>query len=142
MRLDNIDSRALGELVAKVNMLYRIAEGDLTLTVKLNPATAQSSAKVVNKGSYKRKVYISLQDGKGNVFPYTGAIKTKVDKTSTSGNATVPATVGLIDGIGFVEVAYTGTWASADTCTLTVGDGDTFLGKAVTKATSVDTLGA
>jgi hypothetical protein len=47
--------------------------------------------------------------------------------------------VELENGVGYVDIEYTGTWAVGDTCTLTI-TGGTIMGYSVSNKTSVDTL--
>jgi hypothetical protein len=120
--------------------------GDIILSV--TPAVLGSSAAAVNAAiagsaaKFTRKVSIELQSANSNLhgwFDGTFAIA-----ASNTGSGTIAIAGGLTtatftNGRASVTLEYTGTWAAADTATLTV-TGGTKLGYAVSNKTSVDTL--
>lgn len=67
---------------------------------------------------------ISLVDKDGNVYDsYNGPIKLAIADTSTSGTAAIdPADTdpNMSDGKYTVSITFSGTWASAETATLTI----------------------
>jgi len=73
---------------------------------------------------------------------FYGMFNVAVSKESTAGIATIAQTVVPLNaGEGTVVITHTGTWAEADTITLTI-TGGTQYGYAIADDTSVDTLGA
>lgn len=126
--------------------LERALSGDLVLVC--SPATKASSAAAVTTAiagaGFTRTVTVSLKNAAGDVHDwYDGTFAIAVSE-STAGNGVSAivgggSTVTLVDGVGSVDIAYTGNWAAADTQTLTV-TGGTKLGYTISNKTSVDTL--
>lgn len=120
--------------------------GDVVIAV--DPATCGSSAEAVNAaiggeaGKFQRTVHIALADSEGNVYSwFEGSLSIAATKSSTSGVVAIDgggASVSFTNGEADVKLNYTGEWAAADTCTLTVSG--SVLGYTLTNATSVDTL--
>jgi len=120
--------------------------GDLVLV--LDPATLGNSAAAVATAiagdGFSRDVIVELQNAAGQVQEwFTGSLAIAVtDVTAGNGTSAIKdsaTTVLLTNGRGFVTINYVGTWAAADTETLTV-TGGTILGYTVSNKTSVDTL--
>ena len=122
--------------------------GDMVLA--LTPATLGSSAVAVTtaiagaSGKFTRTVTVTLKTASGEVCTFlNGTFAVAVTET-TAGNGTSAlaggvSTIALVNGIGTINIEYTGAWASGDTQTLTV-TGGTKLGYTITDKTSVDTL--
>jgi len=119
--------------------------GDMALAV--SPATLGSKASTVNaaigsNGKFVRQVTIQLQTATGELHDwFNGTFAVAVAKT---GSGTVALAGGItsatfVNGVATVSLEYTGTWAAADTTTLTV-TGGTKLGYTINNKTSVDTL--
>ena len=124
--------------------------GELVLVV--TPATLGSSAAAVvaaiaaaDNDKYVRTVKVELRDADdGSLHEwFTGTFAAAATySTAGNGEASLPTdvtTVSLENGVGYINIEYTGTWAEADTQTLTITGGDK-LGYSVTNKTSVDTL--
>jgi hypothetical protein len=135
--------------VSKETRLDKVERGYLNQYAKalsnasvlvVSPATLGSSAAVVNGGGFTRNVAIELQDVDGTLHDwFDGTFTVAIADTST-GTATIPSTTAtFINGRVVITITYTGTWAAADTCTLTI-TGGTKLGYTVSNKTSVDTL--
>ena len=126
----------------------RAMAGEIALIV--SPATLGSSAADVNAAiatddKFVRRVKVELKaSADGDVHQwFTGSFSAAVTKTGT-GNGTAAiadggGSVELENGVGYVDIEYTGTWAVGDTCTLTI-TGGTIMGYSVSNETSVDTL--
>ena len=124
----------------------RAMAGEMVLVV--SPATLGSSAADVNEaigadGKFVRRVKVELKaSADGDVHQwFTGSLEAEVTP-SGSGNAAIADngdSVELENGVGYVDIEYTGTWAEGDTCTLTI-TGGTIMGYSVSNKTSVDTL--
>jgi hypothetical protein len=133
-----IDSQQLGiDSQAAIN-------GGIALS--LSPATLGSSAAAVNTAiggdGFTRDVAIQLLDGDSEIVRSNGSFAIAATKDSTSGTVTIEddlTSINLVDGEATVTLVYAGTWADADTCTLTV-TGGTVAGNTVADKTSVDTL--
>ena len=124
----------------------RAMAGEMVLAV--SPATLGSSAADVNEaigadGKFVRRVKVELKtSANGDVHQwFTGSFSAAVAKTGdgTAAIADEGDSVELENGVGYVDIEYTGTWAAADTCTLTI-TGGTIMGYSVSNKTSVDTL--
>lgn len=111
----------------------------------VTPATLGSSAAAVNTAiagaGFTRTVVIELQASDGTLHDwFDGDFTVAIAKTSTSGAVTIPSTTAtFVNGRVSIVITYTGTWATADTVTLTI-TGGTKLGYTVSNKTSVDTL--
>jgi len=124
----------------------RAMAGEMVLVV--SPATLGSSAANVNKainadGKFVRRVKVELKaSADGDVHQwFTGSFSAAVAKTGngTAAIADNRNSVELENGVGYVDIVYTGTWAKDDTCTLTI-TGRTIMGYSISNKTSVDTL--
>lgn len=141
-----VDGVRLNSVLSDFNqMIQAILEGDIILSC--DPATLGSSAAAVTTAiagdGFTRDVDIYLKDTSGNPILYNGTLAIAVTET-TAGDGTSAivgggSTVQMTNGVGSVSIQYVGTWAEADTQTLTV-TGGTIAGKSVTNKTSVDTL--
>ncbi len=124
----------------------RAMAGEIALVV--SPATLGSSAADVNEaidadGKFVRRVKVELKaSADGDVHQwFTGSFSAAVAKTG-NGAAAIAGGGGRVElenGVGYVDIEYTGTWAEDDTCTLTI-TGGTIMGYSVSDKTSVDTL--
>jgi hypothetical protein len=147
MSLDEIKKRTTptGKTVGMFNYLKNVETGlagDMALVV--TPATLGSSAAVVNAGGFSREIKVELKNAAGDVHEWFNGTFAIAATEVTVGDGTsaiegAATTVTLVNGVGTVTIEYIGTWASADTQTLTV-TGSTKLGYAITDKTSVDTL--
>ena len=129
--------------------LRRLAmSGDMVL--KCTPATAASSAAAVataiagTASKFTRTVVVTLETAAGEVHTWFSGKRDAAAAQVTAGNGTAAVTASATDitfanGSATVVIDYIGTWAAADTCTLTV-TGSTLLGHTVADKTSVDTL--
>jgi hypothetical protein len=136
----------VGELEGMAASLQLMVSGDMAL--ECDPETLGSSAAAVNAAiagdGFSREVTVSLVDTEGNkLIAFNGTLPVGV---ATSSNGTEAAnideatTLTFVEGEASITINYTGSWAAADTCTLTVGDTSSILGYPVLDATSVDTL--
>lgn len=147
-RIDEFDDHtyASNEFWKYMRSVEKGLSGDVVLAC--NPSTCGSSAEAVAAAitadeKFVRTVEVTLKDSAGNLHEwFNGSFSVAVTKSSTSGLAALDegvSTVKLVNGVGKVNINYTGTWAAEDTCTLTV-TGKTFGGVATNNQTSVDTL--
>lgn len=122
--------------------------GDLVIVA--TPAALGSSAAAVNAAiggaaaKFTRQVRIELQNAAGDIHTwFNGSLAIAVAEITAGDGISAIAggvsTVEFVEGVGTITIEYTGTWAAADTQTLTI-TGGTILGYAVTDKTSVDTL--
>jgi hypothetical protein len=120
--------------------------GDIALAC--SPATTGSSAAAVAAAiagaasKFTRTVTVTLQTAAGDVhswFSGTRNIAAARVGSGTIGIAASATAVTFVNGVGTVVMEYTGTWAAADTATLTV-TGGTLYEFTVDNATSADTL--
>ena len=126
----------LKDLVDEYNTMSKALEGKVVLAI--STATAGSAAASVKS----RDVMLTLKTvSNGSVHTwFNGTATVAVTKSSTSGtNTGAPITATFVNGVAKVTIPYNGTWAAADTCTLTVSN-MTVAGVTVTGGTSVDTL--
>lgn len=142
MRLNDIKSRALGDLV---QLVHNLLEGNFALSA--TPATLGSSATDITTAiagdGFTRDVECSVVDSDGNVIKeYNGTLPIAVAVvTAGDGDATLEEdTLTFVDGEATATITYTGTWAEDDTCTFTLGNSSTIGGTAVANKTSVDTV--
>jgi hypothetical protein len=127
----------------------RAMAGEIALIV--SPATLGSSAADVNAaittdGKFVRRVKVELKaSADGDVHQwFTGSFSAAVVANTGTGDGTAAIADGgdsveLENGVGYVDIEYTGTWAEGNTCTLTI-TGGTIMGYSVSNKTSVDTL--
>ena len=122
----------------------RAMAGEMVLVV--SPATLGSSAAVVNAAiaaddKFVRRVKVELKaSADGDVHQwFTGSFSAAVTKNGNGTAAIKRNSVELENGVGYVDIVYTGTWAQGDTCTLTI-TGGTIMGKSISGGTSKDTL--
>jgi hypothetical protein len=139
------------EIMEEVAKPWNIIADAMSLDIALSatPATLGSSAAAVNAAiagaeeKFTREVIVKLTNTEGDTHSwYTGTFAIAVAKSSTSGVVAIAdeaTTVDIINGIGTVVLEYTGTWAEADTTTLTV-TGGTVQSVALGNKTSIDTL--
>jgi hypothetical protein len=89
-----------------------------------------------------RTVRISLTNAAGLVHEwFNGPITVAIAKVSPAGVAALPGgtTPTMTNGVIDIPINLTGTWAAADTDTLTLSS-LTIMGKSVTGGTSVETM--
>ncbi len=124
----------------------RAMAGEIALVV--SPATLGNSAADINAAivaddKFVRQVKVELKASADEDVHqwFTGSFSAAVAKTGdgTAAIADEGDSVELENGVGYVDIEYTGTWAAADTCTLTI-TGGTIMGYSVSNKTSVDTL--
>ncbi|MDF2907468.1 MAG: hypothetical protein K0R34_2789 [Herbinix sp.] len=122
--------------------------GDIILSV--TPATPGSSAAAVATaiagaaGKFVRTVKFELKDAASNIHTwFNGKIDLTIAETTVgtgvaaiAGSAT---SVTLTEGVGSINIEYTGVWAAADTSTLTTTQRD-IVGVTIAAKTSKDTL--
>lgn len=94
---------------------------------------------------YTRTIHVALKNSAGVLMDwFNGALPVAVteDTTGTGSAAVADGATEIIftNGIGSVDIEYTGAWDAGDTCTVTVGDTSTINGVSVANATSVDTV--
>lgn len=139
---------SLKDLWEYMEQLENALKGDLV--AECAPATTGSSATTVQadiagaEGKYTRDVTVSLKDSDGNIQTwFNGSLDIAVTEVTVGDGVSAIAggltEVQLTEGVGSVTIEYTGTWAAADTQTLTV-TGGTILGYSVANKTSVDTI--
>ena len=149
MRLNNKNSRALGALVKSVDDLIaltsKLLNGDFALSV--SPVTLISSAAEVATAiagdGFTRDVVCNVVDKEGEVITgYSGSLPVAVVATTAGdGDASLEsASLDFVSGTATAVITYTGTWASEDVCTFTLGSTSSIGGKAVADKTSIDTL--
>ena len=129
----------------ELDTLNDLISGDIVLAV--SPVTLGSSAAAVNTAiagdGFSRDVAITLKNTAGDLLPFNGSLPVSIASvTDGDGVADIDSatTVTFVNGSASITVNYTGTWAAADTCTLTVGNTSSILGYSVANKTSVDTL--
>lgn len=135
------------DLIDQLNAMADANSGDIVLAA--TPATLGSSAAAVaaaiagDDEKFTRTVTVTLKNTEGTLNRwFTGTFAIAVAKSSTGGTVAIAdsaTTVSLVRGTGTVVLEYTGTWAEADTTTLTV-TGGTVNGVTLGDKTSVDTL--
>ena len=134
------------ELRKYLDLHEKLVSGEVKIVC--TPSTCGSSAAAVasaissTAAKYNRKVIVALTDSAGEVVgSFQGKLTIAATKSSTSGTIAIEGggtTVQFKNGYAEVVLKYTGTWASADTATLTVSG--SVAGKSLTSKTSVDTL--
>jgi hypothetical protein len=135
------------ELRNEVVLRDKALSGDMVLVVV--PATLGSSAATVNAAiggvdaKFTRDVVIELEAANGDVHTwFDGTFDIAATKTSTAGVIAIADALteaSFVNGRATITLEYTGTWAAADTATLTV-TGSSKLGYTIANKTSVDTL--
>jgi len=126
--------------------LVSMVSGDMIITP--SPATLGSSAAAVNAAiggaGFTRTVVVTLKNtADKTLYPYNGTLPVSVaEVTAGDGTSNLAGVteITFVSGVSSVEITYIGTWANADTQTLTIGNTSTILGYSVADATSVDTL--
>lgn len=120
--------------------------GDVTLAI--SPATLGSSAAAVATAiagdGFTRDVEVTLENAAGDRMTWFNGSFAIAASETTAGDGTAAisgggSTVSFVEGKATVTLEYTGTWAAADTATLTV-TGKDILGYSTSNVTSVDTL--
>lgn len=145
MRYDNENSYSLGRVVKQGNVSAQFIKSLIAedFAFSVTPETLGSSAALINAGSYTRVVKCELVDGAGeNVRGFDGTFPIAIASvTAGDGDATiVGSTVTMSEGVGTVTITYTGTYASGDTVTLTLGSSSSLAGVSISNVTSVDTV--
>lgn len=131
-----------------MRQIEKALSGDIVLT--LTPATLGSSAAKIapaiagDAEKFVRTVKFELKDAAGNIHTwFNGDIAlTIAEVTAGDGVAAIADSatkVTLVEGVGSIDIEYTGTWAAADTSTLTTTQRD-IAGVTITAKTSVDTV--
>ncbi len=129
---------ALRAAIDKVVADEEAADDDISFDV--TPATVTADIADQNEEGYTRDVVIKLVNTAGDTLAYNGEVAVVVAAdTAGDGDASL---VGdnpiMVNGVATATVALTGTYAAADTNTLTVSQ-KTILGVTVSAATSVET---
>ena len=130
-----------------LNAVVKAIQGDMILTV--TPTTTGSSASEIATAiagenlKYTRDVVLQFETTDGIVHDwFNGDMDIAVIETTagdgTSAIAEGTTSVTFVNGAAAVTLEYIGTWAEADTQTLTVTS-DTILGYTIANKTSVDT---
>lgn len=151
MRLNNKNSRAIGELVKEVDYLKNYVNSIVNenLALEVTPAVLGSSAEVVNTAiggtGFERSVECKVVNGSGEALTYfNGTLPISVEVTTAgTGDATIvdsATEATFVNGIALVTIDYTGAWAGEDTCTFTLGNTSKIAGVTLDNVTSVDTL--
>lgn len=131
-----------------MRQIEKALAGDIVLA--LTPATLGSSAAAVaaaiagTAGKFVRTVKFELKDAAGNIHTwFNGDIGLAIaESTAGDGVAAIAGSatkVSLVEGVGSIDIEYTGTWAAADTSTLTTTQRD-IAGVTIAAKTSKDTL--
>lgn len=131
-----------------LRQMEKALSGDIALV--LTPATPGSSAAKVAAAiagtakKFVRTVKLELKDAAGNIHTwFNGDIDlTIAEVTAGDGVAAIAESatkVSLVEGVGSIDIEYTGTWAAADTSTLTTTQRD-IAGVTIAAKTSKDTL--
>lgn len=131
--------KILDEFAGKIALLEAAADGDISFDV--TPATAKADIADQNdEDGYTRDVVIQLVNTAGDILAYNGEVAVVVTaSTAGDGDASlVGDSLIMVNGVATATVALTGTYAAADTNTLTVSQ-KTILGVTVSAATSVET---
>ena len=130
------------------NLRSLAMSGDMVL--KCTPATLGTSAAVVIAAvaaagnTYTRTVVVTLETAAGAVHTWYSGSKDAAAVPTTVGNGTcavadAATAITFVNGSATVDIDYTLTWASGDTCTFTV-TGAEVMGTTVADETSVDIL--
>lgn len=136
------------EFFEYLRMVEKALSGDIVLV--LSPATTGSKATAIaaavaaQGGKFIRTVKFELQDAAGNIHTwFSGDIAlTSADVTAGDGESAIAdeaTNVTLKEGVGSVDIEYSGAWAAADTNTLTTTQRD-ICGVTITAKTSIDTV--
>lgn len=131
-----------------MRQIEKALAGDIVLSV--TPATLGSSAAKIaaavadDAEKFVRTVKFELKDAAGNIHTwFNGDIAlTIAETTAGDGTASIADSateVSLVEGVGSIDIEYIGTWAAADTSTLTTTQRD-ITGVTITAKTSVDTV--
>lgn len=128
--------------------------GDLKIVVapdKTGSSAAEIAVAVAGAAQkFVRTVTVKLVNAAGEVLEwFNGSLHiTTADVTAGDGVSAVAedaTIITFVNGMGSVDIEYTGSWAAADTNTVTVGKDaqnnvDTILGYTLMPKTSVDTI--
>lgn len=131
-----------------MRQMEKALSGDIVLV--LIPDTLGSSAAKIatavagDAEKFVRTVKFELKDAAGNVHTwFNGEIAITIAETTAGDGAAAIADsatkVTLVEGVGSIDIEYTGTWAAADTSTLTTTQRD-IAGVTIAAKTSVDTV--
>ena len=131
-----------------MRQIEKALAGDIALT--LTPATLGSSAAKIaaavagDAEKFVRTVKFELKDAAGNIHTwFNGDIALTIAETTAGDGVAAIADsatkVTLVEGVGSIDIEYTGTWAAADTSTLTTTQRD-ITGVTIAAKTSKDTL--
>ena len=129
---------AADEFAGKIGLLEAAADDDISFDV--TPATVTADIADQNEEGYTREVVIKLVNTAGDTLAYNGEVAVVVTAdTAGDGDASLVGDNPIMtNGVATATVALTGTYAAADTNTLTVSQ-KTILGVTVSAATSVET---
>lgn len=131
-----------------MRQIEKAMSGDVVLA--LTPAVLGSSAAKIaaaiagDAKKFVRTVKFELKDAAGNIHTwFNGDIDLTIAETTTGDGVSVIAgsatKVSLVEGVGFIDIEYTGTWAVADTSTLTTTQ-RVIAGVTIAAKTSKDTV--
>lgn len=132
-----LDYQKAGFQAYDVYMLKQAANANMVFVV--SPATLSTA----HGSAANRIVTITLQNSAGETHTwYNRAVATGVSvaKSSSAGTVTIPSTtLTFVNGVATVTITEGGTWAGADTDTLTIA-AETIFGFSVASQTSVETM--
>lgn len=131
-----------------MRQIEKALAGDIVLS--LTPATLGSSAAKIataiagDAEKFVRTVKLELKDAEGNIHTwFNGDIDLTVAETTAGDGVAAIADsatkVTLVEGVGSIDIEYTGTWAAADTSTLTTTQ-RAIAGVTIAAKTSKDTV--
>jgi hypothetical protein len=125
----------LNRVMANLNAIL-----DETIVVACTPATLGTACTPAST-DFDRDVTVTVKNSLGEYLNYNGSLGVAATETTagsgTSAIADSATTMDFVNGVGTVNVVYTGVFAPGDTQTLTVSG--SIAGKTVS-ATSVDTI--
>jgi len=131
------DTNERNEFSNDIVAMASAMDGDIIATV--SPATLTTA----HGSAATRTIYVTLTNTDGLVHTWCNkAISTIVTaaKSSTSGTVSVStSTITFVNGVATITATLGGTYAAADTDTITVAS-MTILGNTVTGGTSVETM--
>lgn len=102
-----------------VGMSKMVSQDDVTVVIERANLTAAAVT-----GTWTYQVPFHLENAAGEMVPYTGTIAATAAESTSGGGEADPTdtTPGVVNGVGDVVTfaGTTGTWAAADTATLTL----------------------